>query len=152
MLDWLAAMAPSVRRSGSICTGAFILAAAGLLDGRQATTHWRYCEELARRYPGVTVEPDRLHVRDGRLYTSAGVTAGMDLALALLEEDCGRQIALATAREMVAFLKRPGGQSQFSQHLQAQAAEPEPLRRLQAGSSTASPRTSRSRRWPSGRR
>ncbi len=132
VLDWLRAMAPKVRRLGSVCTGAFVLAAAGLLDGRRATTHWRYCGELEQTYPEVAVEPDRLHVRDGSIYTSAGVTAGMDLALAMLEEDCGRQIALATAREIVAFLKRPGGQSQFSSYLQAQAAEPEPLRDLQS--------------------
>lgn len=132
LLVWLTAMASRVRRLGSICTGAFILAAAGQLAGRRATTHWRYCTELARDFPEVSVEPDLLHVRDGAVYTSAGVTAGMDLALALLEEDCGRQVALATAREMVVFLKRPGGQSQFSQHLEAQSAEPLPLRRLQA--------------------
>ncbi len=132
LLYWVAEMAPKVRRLGSICSGAFILAAAGQLEGRRATTHWRYCQELAASYPEITVEPDRLHVRDGKIYTSAGVTAGMDLALALLEEDCGRGIALSTAREMVAFLKRPGGQSQFSQHLEAQAAEPAPIRDLQA--------------------
>ncbi len=132
VVRWLNQMVPRVRRLGSICTGAFILAAAGQLDGRRATTHWRYCEELARTFPEITVEPDLLHVRDGQVYTSAGVTAGMDLALALLEEDCGRQVALTTAREMVVFLKRPGGQSQFSQHLEAQAADPVPLRDLQA--------------------
>ncbi|MEQ8654652.1 MAG: GlxA family transcriptional regulator [Kiloniellales bacterium] len=132
VLTWLRQMAPKVRRLGSICSGAFILAAAGLLQGRRATTHWRYCAELAARFPEVTVEPDRLHVRDGQIYSSAGVTAGMDLALALLEEDCGRPAALATAREMVVFLKRPGGQSQFSQHLEAQTAEPAPLRQLQS--------------------
>jgi transcriptional regulator GlxA family with amidase domain len=132
VLAWLRHMAPRVRRLGSVCTGAFILAAAGLLDGRRATTHWRYCAELAATYPAVTVEPDALHVRDGAITTSAGVTAGMDLALALLEEDCGRRLALATAREIVAFLKRPGGQSQFSTHLAAQAAEQVPVRELQA--------------------
>jgi len=131
VLAWLRRMAPRVRRLGSVCTGAFILAAAGLLDGRRVTSHWRYCAELACRYPTVTVEPNALHVRDGSIYTSAGVTAGMDLALALLEEDCGRPIALATAREIVAFLKRPGGQSQFSTHLEAQAAEQLPVRELQ---------------------
>jgi transcriptional regulator GlxA family with amidase domain len=119
-----------VRRLGSVCTGAFILAAAGLLDGRRATTHWRYCAELAATYPAIIVEPDALHIRDGAVTTSAGVTAGMDLALALLEEDCGRRLALATAREIVAFLKRPGGQSQFSTHLEAQAADL-PVRGLQ---------------------
>jgi transcriptional regulator GlxA family with amidase domain len=123
MLTWLRCMASRVRRFGSICTGAFILAAAGLLDGRRATTHWRQCSNLAASFPAITVEPDALHVRDGSCYTSAGVTAGMDLALALLEEDCGRETALATAREIVVFLKRPGGQSQFSAHLEAQVAE-----------------------------
>lgn len=132
VLAWLRKMAPRVRRIGSICTGAFILAEAGLLDGRRATTHWRYCTRLAEGYPAVTVEPDALHIRDGSVYTSAGVTAGMDLALALVEEDCGRQIALATAREMVAFLKRPGGQSQFSSHLEAQATAQSPLGDAQA--------------------
>lgn len=131
VLDWLRAMAPRVRRIGSICTGAFVIAAAGLLDGRRATTHWRHCAELAETYPGLAVEPDALHVRDGQVYTSAGVSAGMDLALALLDEDCGRRLALAAAREIVAFLKRPGGQSQFSAHLEAQAAERAPLRDLQ---------------------
>ncbi len=132
ILDWLKETAPQVRRMGSICSGAFVLAAAGLLKGRRATTHWRSCNDLARQYPGISVEPDALHVRDGQVYTSAGVTAGMDLALALVEEDCGRQIALATAREMVAFLKRPGGQSQFSSHLEAQSVASPTLGDVQA--------------------
>lgn len=132
ILAWLRAMPSATRRLGAICTGAFVLAAAGLLNGRRATTHWRYCSKLASEYPSIAVEADALHIRDGALYTSAGVTAGMDLALALVEEDCGRKIALATAREMVAFLKRPGGQSQFSTHLQAQAAERSPLGDAQA--------------------
>ncbi len=127
VLAWLGRMAPTVQRVGSICTGAFIVAAAGLLDGRRATTHWRQCGRLAATFPSVAVEPDALHVRDGSVYTSAGVTAGMDLALALVEEDCGRRTALATAREIVAFLKRPGGQSQFSAHLEAQDAQSLPL-------------------------
>ena len=131
VLDWLRRAAPRVRRVGSICTGAFVLAAAGLLDGRRATTHWRFADELAARYPAVTVEPDALHVRDGKIVTSAGVTAGMDLALALLEEDCGRPVALATARETVMFLKRPGGQSQFSAHLAAQSETVPPIAALQ---------------------
>ena len=131
LLDWLRRMAPRVRRFGSICTGAFVLAAAGLLDGRRATTHWRHCTRLADEYPGVTVEPDALHIHDGDVYTSAGVTAGIDLALALVEEDCGRRMALTTARDIVAFLKRPGGQSQFSTHLAAQTSEETPLGDLQ---------------------
>lgn len=131
ILTQLRDIAPRVRRVGSICTGAFILAAAGLLNGRRATTHWRACADLAQTHPSVAVEPDALHIRDGDVYTSAGVTAGMDLALALLEEDCGRRLALATAREIVAFLKRPGGQSQFSTHLEAQTAQETPIRALQ---------------------
>jgi transcriptional regulator GlxA family with amidase domain len=97
-----------------------LLAAAGLLDGRRATTHWRYAARLAQLFPAVTVEPDAIFVKDGHVYTSAGVTAGSDLALALVEEDLGRDIALAVARECVMFLKRPGGQSQFSAHLMLQ--------------------------------
>ena len=131
VLAWLHRMAPQVRRFGSICTGAFVSAAAGLLDGRRATTHWRYCSDLAEAFPAVTVEPDALHVEDDHIYSSAGVTAGMDLALSLVEEDCGRRTALATAREIVAFLKRPGGQSQFSAHLEAQTSEETPMRALQ---------------------
>jgi transcriptional regulator GlxA family with amidase domain len=120
------------RRTASVCTGAFVLAQAGLLDGRRATTHWNGCARLAALYPKVTVDPDPIFVRDGRIWTSAGVTAGMDLALALVEEDHGRDVALGVARELVLFLKRPGGQSQFSAQLQAQLAEREPLRDLQA--------------------
>ncbi|MCP3140778.1 GlxA family transcriptional regulator [Pyxidicoccus xibeiensis] len=132
VLIWLRAQAPRVRRLASVCTGAFVLAAAGLLDGRRAVTHWSDCDRLARLHPRVTVEKDPIFVRDGHVYTSAGVTAGMDLALALVEEDCGRDVALAVARELVLFLRRPGGQSQFSAQLSAQTAEREPLRDLQA--------------------
>ncbi len=115
-----------------MCTGAYFLAEAGLLDGLRATTHWASCAELARRYPGVSVEPDTIFVREGYLYTSAGVTAGMDLALAMVEEDHGRDVALAVARELVMFLRRPGGQSQFSAQLKVQLAEHVPLQELQA--------------------
>lgn len=132
LLGFLRRMAPRVRRLASVCTGAFLLAETGLLDGRRATTHWAYCEELAQRYPQVEVDPDPIFVRDGRIYTSAGVTAGMDLALGLVEEDLGRTVALEVARQLVLFLKRPGGQSQFSAQLAAQSAEREPLRDLQA--------------------
>jgi transcriptional regulator GlxA family with amidase domain len=132
LLRLLQRMAPKVRRLGSICTGAFALAEAGLLDGHRATTHWASCEALAREYPRVDVEPEPIFVQDGPLYTSAGVTAGIDLALALIEEDCGYQLALQVARELVLFLKRPGSQSQFSTQLKAQAATIEPLRDLQA--------------------
>ncbi len=132
VLSWVRAQAPRVRRLASVCTGAFVLAAAGLLEGRRAVTHWSECEELARLHPRVTVENDPIFVRDGHVYTSAGVTAGMDLALALVEEDCGRDVAMAVARELVLFLRRPGGQSQFSAQLSAQTAEREPLKDLQA--------------------
>ena len=103
-----------------VCTGAFILAAAGLLRGRSVTTHWRWCAELARRHPDLTVQPDPIYVRDGHVWTSAGITAGMDLALALVEEDHGHTLALAVARELVLFLRRPGDQKQFSTVLSAQ--------------------------------
>ncbi len=131
LVAWLRAAAARSRRVTSVCTGAFLLARAGLLDGRRATTHWASCAELGRRHPEVTVESDPIFVRDGNVVTSAGVTAGMDLALALVEEDLGREIALETARWLVLFLKRPGGQSQFSSQLAAQVAEREPLRELQ---------------------
>ena len=129
LLCWLNRMAPRVRRVGSICTGAFILAAAGLLDGRRATTHWRYCHRLATAYPRVKVDPDPIFIRDGSVFTSAGVTAGMDLALALVEADFGRAAALWIARHLVLFARRPGGQSQFSVLLDLQKADREPLRR-----------------------
>ena len=132
LIDWLRSAAPRSRRVTSVCTGAFLLARAGLLDGRRATTHWAFCAELARRHPEVHVEPDPIFVRDGHVATSAGVTAGIDLALALVEEDLGAGTALEVARWLVLFLKRPGGQSQFSAGLAAQAAEREPLRELQA--------------------
>jgi transcriptional regulator GlxA family with amidase domain len=132
LVAWLRRMAGRVRRMGSVCTGSFLLAEAGLLDGRRATTHWSACSHFARRYPKVTVDPDPIFIRDGDVYTSAGVTAGMDLALALVEEDHGREIALQVARELVLFLRRPGGQSQFSAQLATQAADREPVRELQA--------------------
>jgi transcriptional regulator GlxA family with amidase domain len=132
LLRWIRRQSGEVRRLASICTGAFLLAEAGLLKGRRATTHWNHCAALSRDFPDVQVEPDTLFVREGSLYTSAGVTSGMDLALALVEEDFGREVALATARELVMFLKRPGGQAQFSAQLAVQLAEHEPLRDLQA--------------------
>lgn len=128
---WLRHQAGAVRRLGSVCSGAFILAAAGLLDGRRVATHWSAAERLAAAHPMLRVEPDAIYVRDGHLYTSAGVTAGMDLALALVEEDHGRELALRVARELVMFLKRPGGQSQFSAHLAAQTSERSAIRSLQ---------------------
>jgi transcriptional regulator GlxA family with amidase domain len=132
LIDWIRAAAERSRRVTSVCTGAFLLARAGLLDGRRATTHWASCADLAARYPAVTVEPDPIFVHDGNVATSAGVTAGMDLALALVEEDLGREVALEAARWLVLFLKRPGGQAQFSAQLAAQTADRAPLRELQA--------------------
>jgi transcriptional regulator GlxA family with amidase domain len=132
IVPWTARAASRSRRVASVCNGAFLLARAGLLDGRRATTHWSACETLQRRHPEVDVGPDAIFVRDGDVYTSAGVTAGMDLSLALVEEDLGRRTALEVARWLVLFLKRPGGQSQFSVQLSAQVAEREPLRDLQA--------------------
>jgi len=132
LLDWVRTNAAHCRRFGSVCSGAFLLAEAGLLAGKRAATHWSRCAELARCYPAVRVERDALYVRDGRCVTSAGITAGIDLALALLEEDLDREVALGVARELVVFLYRSGGQSQFSQQLASQAAEREPLRALQS--------------------
>ena len=132
ILEAVRAGAARARRTCSVCTGAFVLAAAGLLDGRRATTHWGSADDLARRFPEVDVDPDPIFVRDGDVWTSAGVTAGMDLALALVEDDLGRDLALEVSRRMVFFLKRPGGQSQFSAQLAGQAADRDPLRELQA--------------------
>jgi len=132
LLHWLRRMARRVGRLASVCTGAFILAEAGLLDGKRAATHWRSCARLAARYPNVTVDPDPIFVRQGRVFTSAGVTAGMDLALALVEDDHGPKLARQVARELVLFLKRPGGQTQFSAQLQTQLADRAPLAELHA--------------------
>jgi transcriptional regulator GlxA family with amidase domain len=132
VLAWLRKTAARSRRFGSICTGAFLLARAGLLDGRRATTHWRWAGELAALRPRIEVDPSPIWVQDGTVYTSAGVTAGMDLALALVEEDYGGRVALAVARALVMFLRRPGGQAQFSVSLSAQASSRRPLVDLQA--------------------
>ncbi len=120
LVAWLRARSRRPRRLASVCSGALLLAAAGALSGRRATTHWGRCAQLARLYPDVRVESDPIFVRDGNVWTSAGVTAGIDLALALVEEDLGRETALAVARQLVVFLKRPGGQSQFSAALSLQ--------------------------------
>jgi transcriptional regulator GlxA family with amidase domain len=125
-------LAARSRRVASVCTGAFVLAAAGLLDGRRATTHWQACELLARWHPSVEVATDPIFVRDGDVWTSAGVTAGMDLALALVADDLGRDAALRTARQLVMFVQRPGGQSQFSAQLGVLASMRDPIRELQA--------------------
>jgi transcriptional regulator GlxA family with amidase domain len=129
--DWVRTMAPKVRRLASVCTGAFLLAKSGLLDGRRATSHWDYCDWLARDYPSVNVEPDRIFVRDGSISTSGGVTSGIDMVLSMVEEDWGSEVALLVARYLVVFLKRPGGQSQFSSYLTSEATRPE-LKELQA--------------------
>src|ERR1700677_302027 len=131
LVDWLRRNAGQARQLASVCTGAFLLAEAGLLTGRRVTTHWRYCATLARRYPDMTVDPEPIFVRDGNVIPSAGVTAGIDLALALVEEDLGRDEALAIARGLVVFLRRPGNQAQFSAQLAAQVAHREPLRDVQ---------------------
>ncbi|MFJ4481447.1 GlxA family transcriptional regulator [Streptomyces longwoodensis] len=128
---WLRARGPRARRLVSVCTGALLLAGAGLLDGRRVTTHWNHCAKLARDHPSVTVEPDPVYVRDGHVATSAGVTAGIDLALALVEEDLDRDAALTVARHLVVFLRRPGNQAQFSAQLAAQTARRDPLREVQ---------------------
>jgi transcriptional regulator GlxA family with amidase domain len=123
LVSWLTERAGSARRVASVCTGAFLLAAAGLLDGRRAVTHWEYCDRLARSYPQVRVDPDPIFIQDGATWTSAGVTAGIDLCLALVEEDLGRASALDVARNLVVFLKRPGGQAQFSVALSLQTSD-----------------------------
>jgi transcriptional regulator GlxA family with amidase domain len=123
LIDWVRARAAEAQRVASVCTGAFVLAAAGLLDGRRAATHWKYCAELKQRFPAICVEPDPIYLCDGGVWTSAGVTSGIDLALALVEDDLGRSVALAVARYLVVFLKRPGGQAQFSAALALQVAD-----------------------------
>jgi transcriptional regulator GlxA family with amidase domain len=132
VIGWIKRTAPRARRVASVCTGTLLLAEAGLTDGKRVTTHWGFAPTLAQRYPRTTVDPDPVYIRDGNLYSSAGVTSGMDLALALVEEDLGRDVALTVARWLVLFLKRPGGQSQFSTQLATQAAEREPIRDLQS--------------------
>ena len=121
-VDWVRRRSTAARRVASVCTGAFLLAETGLLDGRRATTHWKWCARLQERHPNIHVEHDPIYVTDGKIWTSAGVTAGIDLSLALVEADLGRSIAMQVARQLVVFLNRPGGQSQFSAPLEAQAA------------------------------
>jgi transcriptional regulator GlxA family with amidase domain len=125
VMHWIAQVLPHARRIASVCLGAFALAWAGALDGKRAATHWRYCPRLQDSFPNVKVEPDAIFVRDGRVWSSAGVSAGIDLALAIIEEDFVHTIALDIARRLVVFLKRPGGQSQFSTVLAAQASDVE---------------------------
>src|SRR5437667_5589231 len=128
---WLKRISRRIRRIASVCTGAMALARAGLLDGRRATTHWNWCQTLIKRAPLAEIDPDPIFVRDENVYTSAGVTAGMDLALALVEEDYGSRLALQVARNLVLYLRRPGGQSQFSAALSLQLTDRKPLRDLE---------------------
>jgi transcriptional regulator GlxA family with amidase domain len=132
VVRWLRKIVGRIRRVGSVCTGAMLLARAGLLDGRRATTHWNWCQTLIKRAPRADVDPDPIFVRDENVYTSAGVTAGMDLALALVEEDHGSRLALQVSRNLVLYLRRPGGQSQFSAALSLQLTDRKPLRDLES--------------------
>jgi len=118
--DWIHKRAPKLRRIATVCTGTYGLAATGLLEGRRVTTHWRHARDLARGFPELHVDPNALYLKDGKFYTCAGITAGIDLSLALIEEDFGPRVALSVARELVVYLKRPGGQEQFSEPLQFQ--------------------------------
>ena len=129
--DWLKLATPQARRFGSICTGAFALGAADLIAGKHVTTHWKFGEELARRNPTATVDINPIFIRDGNLYTSAGISAGIDLALAMVEEDHGRDLALTIARSLVLFLKRTGGQAQFSTQLAAQFSSVPAIQKIQ---------------------
>ena len=123
LVAWVKERSKGARRTASVCSGAFLLAAAGLLDGKRAVTHWQRCDEFAKRFPLVQLDADPIFVRDGDIWTSAGVTSGIDLALALVEADLGRKMALAVARQLVVFLKRPGGQTQFSAALALQEGD-----------------------------
>ncbi|WP_192180447.1 GlxA family transcriptional regulator [Mesorhizobium amorphae] len=131
VIEWLQRRVPTVRRYGSICTGVFLLAAAGLLEDKRVTTHWECAEKFSRDFPDIDLDADAIFIRDGSLITAAGVTAGIDLALSLVEEDHGRDIAMIVARYMVMFLKRPGGQSQFSAHLVGQMSETTMIQKAQ---------------------
>ena len=130
-VDWVRAAAARSRRVASVCSGAFLLAAAGLLDGRRAVTHWQSCDELSQRFPNVRVESDPIFIRDDPIWTSAGVTAGVDLALALVEDDLGAEVARSIAKQLVVFVQRPGGQAQFSTQLAAQRPGRDALRETQ---------------------
>ncbi|NOQ16668.1 MAG: helix-turn-helix domain-containing protein [Methyloprofundus sp.] len=132
VVDLIKVMAPKVRRLVSVCTGAFLLAETGLLDGCKATTHWYWCAEFAEKYPQVNIEPDLIFVKENNIFTSGGITSGIDLALAMVEEDWGQKLALAVAQFLVVFLKRPGGQSQFSNYLTREASGRSDLRDLQS--------------------
>jgi len=131
LIDWIRTLSTRVRRMASVCTGAFALAESGILNGLRATTHWDFCQRLMLDYPEVIVEPNQIFIQEGNIFTSGGITSGIDLALAMLEEDWGHDIALAVARYIVVFLKRQGGQSQFSNYLTTEAASRNDLRDLQ---------------------
>jgi transcriptional regulator GlxA family with amidase domain len=131
LLEWIRRLSPGAQRVGAVCTGALILAQTGLLNGRSATTHWSETADLARQHPSIAVRTNDIYVHDGKYHTSAGVTAGIDMALAMVEEDWGRTTALSVARTLVMFLNRPGGQSQFSEYLAAQFCEDDKVRKLQ---------------------
>ena len=130
LIDWLERTSPKARRTASVCAGAFLLAEAGLLDGRKAVTHWAMCDLFGSRYPEVELDPDAIYVRQDPVWTSAGVSAGIDLALALVQEDCGHDIAMQVARQLVIYVKRPGGQSQFSELLNVQASDTHTFEKL----------------------
>jgi transcriptional regulator GlxA family with amidase domain len=131
LMSWIAAAAPGCRRVATVCTGAFLAAAAGLLDGRRVTTHWASADRLATEFPDLVVDPDPIYIRDGAVWTSAGVTAGIDLALALVEEDHGSEVAQTVARWLVMFLHRPGGQTQFASPVWVPRAERSAVRAVQ---------------------
>lgn len=131
LLEWLRSIGSRAKRVGSICTGSFVLAAAGLLEGKRATTHWAHCEEFADENDNVKIDKDAIFVSDGNIYTSAGVTTGMDMALSMVEDDWGAPVALAAAKELVLYLKRPGDEAQLSPHLKAQLTETDSISRLQ---------------------
>ncbi len=132
LLNWITMMAPRVRRLASVCSGAFLLAECGLLDNRRATTHWDFCALLKNNYQAIKLEPDKIFIRDDFIYTSGGITSGIDMALAMVEEDWGRELALYVARYLVVFLQRPGGQSQFSAYLTCESSQRPDIRELQA--------------------
>jgi len=130
-LDWLRDASRRTRRMGSVCTGSFYLAHAGLLDGRRATSHWRHLDRMAQQFPEITVDPAPIFIQDGHIYTSAGITAGIDLALAMVEADCGHSVAREIARDLVVFVQRPADQPQLSRSLTRRLAERDPIRQLQ---------------------
>ena len=148
LVAWIAAAAPRCRRVATVCSGAFLAAAAGLFQGRRVTTHWARAAQLRQTYPGVTVDPDPIYIRDGKYWSSAGVTAGIDLSLALVQEDLGVDVAQTVARWLVMFLHRPGGQTQFASPVWVPRAERSAVRAVQTLVEAARAATTASRRWP----